>query len=192
MKEQGQVLCAGRPPRKAETAVTRPWEPARPRAHRLTGLGAGWEGRDVLLTFSRGEGLALPCSLVPSVAAPRRGVTRLCGLGRCVGVPVGKTSFTAEFDGQGRCGPHVLCPSLPCDSRLLSGRAVPLSAAGPAGPLPSPGRELRARFPWPSAGPASCRGHLRSRFRFASFRNPTRSRGSRAWLPPPSHRRLVL
>lgn len=38
----------------------------------------------------------------------------------------------------------------------------------------------------------SCRGHLRSRFRFASFRNPTRSRGSRAWLPPPSHRRLVL
>lgn len=139
MKEQGQVLCAGRPPRRAETAVTRPWEPARPRAHRLTGLGAGWEGRDVLLTFSRGEGLALPCSLVPSAAAPRRGVTRLCGLGRCVGLPLEKPRSRQNSTARGGVGPTSSVPRCPVTRASSQAGPRPSLLQGPQGPFPPQG-----------------------------------------------------
>lgn len=156
MKEQGQVLCAGPAANPgevhreaAERAVARPWEPAA-RGHAGSRRGAGSEGPDVLLRAADGEGLALP-RRHPGPQPPGVTPTDRVHWSGARGLPL-KTSFSAEFDGRGRCDPSPV-PRCPV-SRAFS-RARPLPPAAHTGPLPSPGKERRAV---PTAVP--CRGHL--------------------------------
>lgn len=190
MKEQGQVLCAGPAANPgevhreaAETAVTRPWEPAT-RGHAGSRWGAGSEGPDVLLRAAGGEGLALP-RRHPGPQPPGVTPTDRVHWSGARGLPL-KTSFSAEFDGRRRCGLQP-CPSLSCLPGLLSGKACLSLLQRTQGPCPPQGRSgARSRPPCPVAVICSdCLGLLLSKA-------PHRAEGAVRGSHLPRTRRLVL